>query len=437
MIVLYNFFIRLYVFAIGTTALWNKKAKQWIDGRKDLFNDLKKKINTDDKIIWMHCASAGEFEQGKPVIEELKKNYPAYKILVSFFSPSGYAVAEKYTPVDVIAYLPADTSKNAKRFVETVNPQLVIFVKYEYWHHHLKAVAFRHISLIMISAIFRKDQLFFKAYGKFYLQLLFLFRHIFVQDKNSFKLLKEKNITHCSVAGDTRFDRVRQTADHFSELDLIKYFVGDNKAIVAGSTWYEDEKILAEYVRNQEIKMVIAPHEIKPNHINHLQQIFSNAILYSQIKNVFNSSESKSMIWDSINQQQQKNVQQTFAKAKTLIIDNVGMLSKLYYYATITYVGGGFNKSGIHNTLEAAVYGKPVFFGPNYQKFKEAKDLINSGGAFSVSNSEELKTKADYLLNHPQKLSEASEASQKYVKENTGAAKKILQFIQENRLLTN
>jgi 3-deoxy-D-manno-octulosonic-acid transferase len=436
-LLIYNFFIRLYVLGIRSASVWNPKAKEWIEGRKNLFEELERKINATDKIIWFHCASAGEFEQGKPVIEELKRIYPLHKILVSFFSPSGYSAAKKYPLVDILTYLPVDTRKNAKRFIEIVQPELVVFVKYEYWYHHLSAAAFRHISSIMVSAIFRKDQLFFKWYGKFYKQILFLFKQIFVQDENSLQLLKENHIHHCSVSGDTRFDRVKEIADHFSEIPLLKEFIGESQTIIAGSTWEQDEEILASYVKDYPVKIVIAPHEIKKDHLSRLQKIFPDCVRYSELKNLFSTGEVQATsIWNSINEQQQKDLQKKLTGAQTLIIDNVGLLSKLYYYATITYVGGGF-KTGIHNTLEAAVYAKPVLFGPNYQKFKEAKDLIKEGAAFSITNAEELKIKMDHLLNDPEQLLNAGKAAKKYVEENTGATQKIIQFIQENRLFTN
>jgi 3-deoxy-D-manno-octulosonic-acid transferase len=436
-LLIYNFFIRLYVLGIRIVSSWNPKAKEWVDGRKNLFEELEKKINPGDKIAWFHCASAGEFEQGKPVIEEFKKIYPSHKILVSFFSPSGYNAAKKYQHADIFTYLPLDTKKNAKRFVELLKPELVVFVKYEYWYHHLSEVAFRHIPLIMVSAIFRKDQLFFKWYGKFYKQILFLFRQIFVQDENSLELLKANNIQHCSLSGDTRFDRVKKIANNFSEVPLIKEFVDENQVIVAGSTWEKDEELLASYVKNHPVKIVIAPHEIKKDHILQLQKLFPNCVRYSELKNLISHKEIQlSSIWNSINEQQEKDLQKKLVNAKTLIIDGMGMLSKLYYYATITYVGGGF-KSGIHNTLEAVVYGKPVLFGPKYQKFKEARDLIETGGASRVTNAEELKTKMNHLLNDPEQLLKAGIAAKNYVEGNTGATRKIIQYIQENRLLTN
>lgn len=385
----------------------------------------------------MHCASAGEFEQGKPVIEKLKQTHPHYKILVSFFSPSGFRLSKTYPYADIITYLPLDTRQNAKRFIETVRPELVVFIKYEYWYYHLSEVAFHHIPLIMASAIFRKDQLFFKWYGRFYRQMLFLFRQIFVQDKNSFELLKANNIQHCRIGGDTRFDRVKKIANQFSEIPVIREFVGESKVIVAGSTWPDDEKILSDYVRAANIKIIVAPHEVKADHILKLQESFPDCIRYSELNNLLSENSSGQTFWNAINEQQHAAIQKSLIKARTLIIDNVGMLSRLYHYATIAYVGGGFKKSGIHNTLEAAVYGRPVFFGPNHRKFKEARDLIEAGGAFSVSSFEGLKIKTDHLLNDPAQLLKAAEASKNYVENNVGATNKILQFIQENRLLTN
>ena len=436
-LLIYNIFIRLYTIGVRVASLWNPKAKQWIAGRKNLFEELGKKIDGNDKIIWFHCASAGEFEQGKPLIEEVKKHYPAHKILVSFFSPSGFNAAGKYQNADIITYLPVDSPKNAKRFVELIKPQLAIFVKYEYWYHHLSALAFRHIPILMASAIFRRNQLFFKPYGQFYKQILFLFRKIFVQDEYSLQLLKEHNLTNCSLSGDTRFDRVKKIADQFAEIPLLKEFTGANNTIVAGSTWNDDEEILASYVKGNPVKLIIAPHEIKNNHILHLQSLFPDCIRYSELTSILDQGQlQKTSVWSSISQQQEKDILQKLMNAKTLIIDCMGLLSRLYHYATVTYVGGGF-KTGIHNTLEAVVYGKAVVFGPKYQKFKEARDLIKDGAAFSVTNFEQLKTKMDHLLNDPLQLLQAGNAAKKYVDENLGATQKIVEFIQENRLLTN
>ena len=436
-LLIYNFFIRLYSLGIALASAWNPKAKQWIQGRKNLFEELGTKIHRGDKIVWFHCASAGEFEQGKPVIEEIKTLYSSHKIIISFFSPSGFNAAQNYQNADIITYLPIDTKKNANRFIELVRPELVVFVKYEYWYHYLSALAFRHIPILMVSAIFRKDQLFFKSYGKFYKQILFFFRQIFVQDKGSLQLLKLHNIPNYSLSGDTRFDRVKKISDQFSEIPLIKQFVGENKIIVAGSTWEQDEKILEQYVKNSSVKIIIVPHEIKNDHIIQLQSAFPDCIRYSELKHLFEHSDiQKTSVWNAINEQQEKDLVQKLVNARTLIIDGMGLLSRLYHYATIAYVGGGF-KSGIHNTLEAVVHGKPVIFGPKYQKFKEARDLINQHAAFSVTTLEELKIKMDHLLNDPSELSKAGNAAKKYVEENLGATQKIIQYIQENRLLTS
>lgn len=415
MLLFYNLFIRLYYIAIRLAAIWNKKAAQWIEGRKNVFEELSNKISPADKIIWVHCSSAGEFEQGKPVIEALKQTYPAYKILVSFFSPSGYRVATKYQHADYITFLPLDTKSNAKRFLKIVHPRLIVFVKYEFWYHHLALAAFQHIPILLISATFRKDQIFFKSYGRFFRQMLFLFRHIFVQDEESLQLLQERGITHCSISGDTRFDRVRSIASKFSPIPMIENFLQGCQSIVAGSTWKDDEELLKAIELNGRKKMVIAPHEIDEKHLAETSTIFPEAVRFSAFKEVAAETTSTEII----------------------IIDNVGMLSRLYQYATITYVGGGFTKDGIHNILEAAVWGKPVIFGPNYKKYREASELIEAGGGFSVSNSEELKKLAEKLFTNEQYLQAISEKAKNYVAVNTGATERILQTIYEKRLLTN
>lgn len=393
--------------AIRFASLRSKKAKEWLQGRKNLFRDLEQNISKADKIIWMHCSSAGEFEQGKPIIAGIKKQYPDHKIVVSFFSPSGYNLAKK-TDVDYITYLPLDTRENAKRFIQILHPELIIFVKYEFWFHHLSEAAFRHIPILLVSAVFRKDQAFFKWYGQFYRKVLLLFRHLFVQDKASFQLLKENSITHCSISGDTRFDRVREIAANFTELSVIEHFVGTEKVVVAGSTWKEDEKMLSQYMP---AKLILAPHEINEDHITQIEQQFPNSVRYS-------------------------NWEKRTGKEKVLIIDNVGMLSRLYKYATLAYVGGGFTKDGIHNILEAAVYGKAVVFGPNYQKYREAKELIASGGAFSVRDQEQWQKRVDGLVENETNLQSAGLHALHYITKNTGGTAEILHYIQANRLLT-
>jgi 3-deoxy-D-manno-octulosonic-acid transferase len=412
---LYNIFIALYRILAAFIALWNKKARDWTHGQKNLLAELEQRVSPADQIIWMHCASAGEFEQGKPVLEQLKQKYPQYKILVTFFSPSGYLSGRKYKGADLISYLPLDTKRNAEKFLRIVNPQLVIFVKYEYWYHHLKAVAERNIPLLLISSIFRSKQVFFKGYGSFYRKILGFYHWIFVQDDESIQLLKSIRINHCSLGGDTRFDRVDAIARNSTELELIKRFAGEDKLLVAGSTWPDDERLLAEFYHSYtgKLKLIIAPHEINKGHIDNLSSLFPEAITYSD--------------WEH----------KPTNHPTVLIIDNVGMLSRLYHYATITYIGGGFNKSGIHNTLEAAVWGKPVLFGPNYQKFREARDLVAIGAGFSISNEAVLTERATTLLHNDPILQQSGRSAKEYVEENKGATGKIMDYIQENRLLTS
>lgn len=416
---LYNQFIRLYSFAIRQAAPWNKKAKAWQDGRKDVFIHLQKNILPADKVIWVHCSSAGEFEQGKPVIEALKKDYPQKKILVTFFSPSGYGVAKNYPYADVISYLPLDTRKNAEQFFRLVHPDLVIFVKYEFWYHHLSVAAFHHVPIILISATFRKEQVFFRSYGGFFRQMLHLFRHLFVQDEASITLLQSVGIRNCSISGDTRFDRVAAIAEKKAEIPAIDAFVADKKLIVAGSTWEDDDAVIATYAKtNLQTKLIIAPHEITAAHLDKLKGLFPNSALYSGVQQ---GSVSASDL----------------AGAQVLVIDSVGFLSRLYAYATVTYVGGGFTKDGIHNILEAAVWEKPVIFGPNYSKYREAKELIQAGGACSISTADEFKKIADDLLSNEGHLQSYAANAKLYIEKNTGATEKIMKAIQEKRLLTN
>jgi 3-deoxy-D-manno-octulosonic-acid transferase len=415
LVFLYNIFIQLYKIAIEIAAIGNKKADKWLKGRKNLFKNLKGQIDNQSSYIWIHSASAGEFEQAKPLIDALKNHYPFYKILITFFSPSGFEAGKKYKKADVISYLPLDTAKNAKKITQLVKPKLVVFVKYDYWYHHLKIINQNQIPLLLISSIFRENQPFFKFYGTLHKQMLLFFNWIFVQDNRSQELLKSINIHHATISGDTRFDRVNDIINQEKSLPLIDAFINNNQTIVAGSTWPEDEQLLSEIMRdnNHDIKLILAPHEITSHHIKSILSNFTNAIKYSEA----NESD--------------------MANYSTLIIDNVGMLSQLYKYATISYVGGGFNKSGIHNTLEAAVWGKPVLFGPNYQKFKEARDLINLNAAFSVSTSSEIKKLISNLMEDESKLNQCGKNAADYIQSNKGATNLIINYIQENRLLTN
>lgn len=413
LIFLYNIFVFVYTFFIRIASGWNAKAAQWIQGRKTVWEELEALNFSNDKTVWIHASSAGEFEQAKPVIDSLKKIYPSCKIIVSFFSPSGYAVGKNYMGVDHITYLPVDTKANAKRFIARINPGLVIFVKYDFWYHYLNAIDSKRIPLLLISAVFRKEQSFFKWYGGFYRKMLQFYNAFFVQDKLSCNQLNNYGIENCFVSGDTRFDRVVTIAENFSAIEHIEEFIGDSKPLVAGSTWPEDEELIKNAVGDiTGLKLLIAPHEIHKQHIEQIQKLFPDSVLYSELKS-------------------------NYSNQKVLIIDNVGMLSRLYNYASITYVGGGFTRDGIHNILEAAVYGKPVLFGPNYKKYREAEELIEKKGAFRVKNSDELKTKIHDLLQQTEVYNNASEASAVYISENKGATEKIMTYIQEKRLLTN
>ena len=387
------------------------KAKKWIRGRKNLFRILENQIYGNNKIIWIHAASAGEFEQAKPIIEKLKSINKHYKILVSFFSPSGFKAGKNYKLADIVTYIPLDTAANANKFIETVKPSLVIFIKYDYWYHHLKAVYKKNIPLLIVSAIFRDNQPFFKWYGGLHRKMLGYFNHIFVQDTDSKELLSTIGIKKVTTAGDTRFDRVVNIASNFSPIPIVEKFAEGNKVIVAGSTWKEDEELLSALVDRKEYKFIIVPHEINTEHIYQTLSLFPSSLPFSQ-------SERSDI--DSF---------------RAIVIDNYGMLSRIYKYATIAYVGGGFNKSGIHNTLEAVVFGKPVIIGPNYKKFKEARELVDVGASFTVSTKDEIVNLIDNLSS-PELLEAAGQKAETYVKNNIGATDTVMGYIQENLLLT-
>jgi len=435
-LVFYNFFIRLYSALVAVASIWNEKAKEWKRGRRPLFTDLASSIRPTDRIIWVHCASAGELEQGKPVIETLKAQYPAHRILVSFFSPSGFVSGKKYKAADLVTYLPLDTASNARKFLHLTHPELVVFVKYEYWHHHLSEVSKRKIPLLLVSAIFREGAVFSKWYGGFFRRMLQFFTHIFVQDEASLQLLKSWGVHRASVSGDTRFDRVVTIASAAGELDIVDTFVNNEPTIVAGSTWPDDEVLLQQYCGERKCKLILAPHEMGAAHMVSISRLFPQAWRYSSVAPSWNKGAQEGGVWEQVNARQQDDLEKGLREARVLIIDNFGMLSRLYRYATISYIGGGFNKSGIHNTLEAAVWSKPVLFGPQYRKFREARELVERGAAYSFNNFEGLKQAADRLLDDAAVLQEASVKASQYVMENTGAVGKLLNYIQENRLLT-
>jgi 3-deoxy-D-manno-octulosonic-acid transferase len=415
----YNVFLWLFRAGTHIASLFNPKARKWVRGRKGIFEKLEQTIPGGEKIVWVHCASLGEFEQGRPVIEQLKKEYPRYKILLTFFSPSGFEVQKNYKGADWVFYLPLDGPRTAKRFLEIAQPSLVIFVKYEFWFYYLKKIKYRNIPLILISALFREDMSFFKWYGKLQRKMLSRFDHLFVQNESSKKLLDDIGLASItSVSGDTRFDRVAQIAEASRSLPLIEAFIGGQKAVVAGSTWKNDEEQLkktGDYLTFNKIKLIIAPHEINPSHIEELQLLFPGSLLYSSLA----AGETKN--------------------ADVLIIDNIGMLAALYKYAWCSYIGGGFNRSGVHNVVEAAVYGKPVFFGPFYEKYREACELVELKGAYAVKDSDELVARLNFfrLDAYAGLYEETCDRAMHYVMDNKGAVDIILRYIQEKRLLTN
>ena len=397
---LYNISILIYGLLVRLVALFNTKAKLFVDGRKDIFKQINSKINFNEKPIWFHFASLGEFEQGRPVLEKIKSLNPTEKIIVTFFSPSGYEIRKNYALADGIFYLPIDTPSNARKFLLLVKPKMAIFTKYEFWPNYFKALAHNQTPLYIISGIFRPNQVFFKWYGGFYRNVLKCVDHFFVQNDESALLLKSIGITEIDISGDTRFDRVFENAQAPKELASVKAFCQNSPVLVAGSTWLEDEKLLTELAtENPDWKIIIAPHEIHASHIDELVKLFPEAIKFSEI-------DVKPM------------------NSQILIIDNIGMLSSLYQYGRIAYIGGGFG-AGIHNTLEAAAFGLPVIFGPNYQKFQEAKDLINIGAAKSIGNAKGLITAFDYFKH----TEESGTIAKSYVAEKKGATDMIIDRI--------
>lgn len=378
---------------------------------------MQKAIGTkNEKLVWMHCASLGEFEQGRPLLEAVKENYPGYKIILSFFSPSGYEIRKNFSGADYVFYLPIDSKRNAQKLVQLLNPSLVIWVKYDYWYHILKQLHLQKIPVLLIAANFRLSQPFFKWYGGLWKKMLGFFTRIFVQTQDSINNLHSIGIENISVSGDTRFDRVIKIAESPNKLQqFVADFCANAPVIVCGSTWPEDELQWIHYVKqNPNLKFIVVPHEIHESNIKDVLKKFTDGILYTK------AEQNPEII-------KNKNV---------LIVDNIGKLSVLYKHATIAYVGGGFNESGIHNTLEAAVYGKPVIFGPAYDKFEEAKKLIELEAAFSISTPVELEEVVNELLNNKTMLSKAGKAAKDFVNSNAGATEKIMNYIQANRLLT-
>lgn len=408
MTILYSAGIFFYFILIKIASLFNEKAKQFVNGRKNWKSNLQNKIDKNAQYIWFHCASLGEFEQGRPVIEEVKNKFPEYKIILTFFSPSGYEIRKNYDGADIICYLPIDTKKNAKEFIAVVKPEKVFFIKYEFWYYYINEIRKQNVPLYIFSAIFRKNQHFFKntPWGKWYRKALFKFEHFFVQNKESAQLLKTIGLSNISVAGDTRFDRVASIAKVAKKIPIVDKFKNNTPLIVAGSTWRPDEELLVEFInQSKNTKFIIAPHEVTDSNINRVLQLLKRpAISFSNIneKDIHNYD--------------------------VLIIDSIGLLSSLYQYGSIAYIGGGFGV-GIHNILEAATFGMPIVIGPNFKKFKEATDLSSQGGVFSITNYDELKRRFDQLITDKILLKTTSNICENYVAKNVGSTKFIIKKV--------
>ncbi|MDR6844088.1 3-deoxy-D-manno-octulosonic-acid transferase [Flavobacterium granuli] len=382
--------------------------KLFVDGRKDVFTILEQKISAKDQTIWFHAASLGEYEQGLPVIEKIKDKYPSHKIVVTFFSPSGYEVRKNNTVADTTVYLPLDTPKNSKRFIELVHPDLVFFIKYEFWINYLDQLQKQNISTYLISGIFREKQLFFKWYGGFYRKALDTFTHFFVQNENSRKLISSLGKTNVTVSGDTRFDRVVTILEKDNTLDFIAQFKDNKTTIVIGSSWPKDEAILSEYINssNNDVKFIIAPHNIKLEQIKQLQNsITKKTVLFSEKEN------------------------KDLSQFEVFIVDTIGILTRIYSYGDIAYVGGGFGNPGVHNLLEPATFAIPIVIGPNYSHFEEAINLVKIGGCISINDSKELEIAFSTLIQNTDLRHQKGEICGTFVQKNKGATNRILKEI--------
>lgn len=414
MLFLYNLFVVFASQALKLVAIFNPKIKLFVEGRKVVFPTLEQKIKPSDKTIWFHAASLGEYEQGLPVIEKIKEKFPTHKIVVTFFSPSGYEVRKNNTVADVTVYLPLDTKKNVKQFLSLVHPELVFFIKYEYWLNYLSDLKDLNTPTYLISGIFRENQMFFKWYGGFYRKALDTFTYFFVQNENSKKLLRQLGKANVAVSGDTRFDRVAGILEKDNSLDFISQFKNDTLTIVVGSSWPKDESLLVDFINSNKynVKFIIAPHNIKGEQIQQLK----------------NSISKKTILFSERND---KNL----ADYDVFIIDTIGILTKIYSYADIAYVGGGFGNPGVHNILEPATYGVPIVIGPNYSHFAEAIALVNLEGCISVSNKKELEAALMSLILIEVERQEKGHICETFVQMNKGATDIIMNTISNFELL--
>ena len=409
---LYKLGINLAALLLPVSRFFSPKMKLFVDGRKQSFAILENKIDKNQEYIWFHVASLGEYEQGLPVMEEIKAKYPEYKLLLTFFSPSGFEIRKNNKIADITIYLPLDTKQNVKRFLDLVQPKMVFFIKYEFWPNYLYELKNRNISTYLISGIFRQNQLFFKWYGGFYRKALQSFDHFFVQNNVSAQLLKSINFNNSTVNGDTRFDRVAQIVERVQPLDFIAEFKNNTTTIVIGSSWIDDENVYLLYLNNsKDIKFIIAPHNIKEEEITRLiSKIDKKTVRYTNYKT------------------------EDLKDADVFIIDTIGLLTQIYAYADIAYVGGAF-KTGLHNILEPATYGTPVVIGPKYSKFQEAKDLVALGSCLVVNNAEELTTTLNRLIADTDYRNELGTKNREFILKNKNATKVIMNFI-ENKIVS-
>ncbi|TRX26556.1 3-deoxy-D-manno-octulosonic acid transferase [Flavobacterium franklandianum] len=411
MLFLYNIIVQIANFSLKIIAQFSPKIKLFVDGRKPVFKILTAKIKPTDKTIWFHAASLGEYEQGLPVIEKIKEKFPNHKIVITFFSPSGYEVRKNNTVADITVYLPLDTKKNATAFIKLVHPEMAFFIKYEYWPNYLNELRKLETPTYLISGIFRKNQMFFKWYGGFYRKALDTFTYFFVQNESSKKLLLQLGKTNVAVSGDTRFDRVATILEKDNSLDFIEAFKNDTLTIVIGSSWPKDESLLVEYINqtNEKIKFIIAPHNIKNEQIQELK----------------NSISKKTVLLSEVETGRDLSLQDF----DVFIIDTIGILTKIYSYADIAYVGGGFGNPGVHNILEPATFGVPIVIGPNFSHFAEATALVNMEGCLSIANKNELYDAFSNLIRNDDIRHEKGHICNTFVQMNKGATTIILKQI--------
>lgn len=405
---LYTIGIWFYGLGIRIASLFNEKAKQWVRGRKGIFAELEKAFDGKSHPVWVHCASLGEYEQAKPLIEKIKQEQPEIKILTTFFSPSGYVQAVKKPLADYNFYLPLDLPCNVRKFIDIVQPKAAIFVKYEFWFNYMRQLSQKTIPFYYISAIFRENQHFFKSSGRWFAKQLRQATHFFVQTEKSKKLLESIDIKQVTVCGDTRFDRVKAIAEKVEPFPFMETFCQNKKIIIAGSSWGPDEHLLAQLLQHfPDYKLVVAPHEISRT---------------PEVKETF--AAYKTALYTYMNEEE-------LADTQVLIIDTIGILSRLYQYSTVSYIGGAF-KTGLHNILEAAVYGKPLFFGPHYDHFNEAVNLVALKGAFSVNSTAEMQAIMEKFEQNPDYYAQTCEICQQFVADNSGAADTIYKQIEES-----